>query len=190
LTASLFEPVFVAAFPGLFLVILVAGEAALRRRKIDMQGAPPIDKNLFYLSKLAMVIPWAAMFLQSLGVRLSLSAVPQALKWISLALWASGFSLAMAGRFGLGSSFRVGCAKEKTILRTDGIFRLSRNPIYVGLNATLLASALYTLNPVVLVVGVAVSAVHHRIILAEEACLRRTFGEEYEEYCRRVGRYI
>ena len=155
-----------------------------------MQGAPPIDKNLFYLSKLAMIIPWAAMFLQSLGVNLSLIRAPRLLVWISLALWASGFSLAMAGRFGLGSSFRVGCAKEETILRTGGIFGLSRNPIYVGLNATLLASALYTLNPLVLLVGAGVSAVHHRIILAEEACLRRTFGEKYEEYCRRVGRYI
>ena len=190
MNASVFVPVFVAAFPALFMVILVAGEAALRRQKIDMQGAPSIDKRLFYLSKLAMVVPWAAMFLQSLGVSLSLSAVPQTLKWTSLALWAAGFSLAIVGRFGLGSSFRVGCAKEETALRTDGIFRISRNPIYVGLNATLLASTLYTLNPVVLLVGAGVSAVHHRIILAEEACLRRMFGQAYEDYCLRVGRYV
>ncbi len=96
----------------------------------------------------------------------------------------------MAGRFGLGSSFRVGCAKEKTVLRTGGIFRFSRNPIYLGLNTTFLASALYTLNPVVILVGVGLAVVHHRIILAEEECLRRMFGQEYEEYCGRVGRYI
>jgi len=186
----MFEPVFVAAFLVVFLGGLVAGGAAMRRRKIDMQGAPPIDKNLFHLSKLAMLIPWVAMVLQSFGVGLSWAVVPQALKWISLVLWAAGFSLAMAGRFGLGSSFRVGCAKEKTILRTDGLYRLSRNPIYIGLNATLLGSALYTLNPLVLLVGAGVAAVHHRIILAEEECLRRVFGQAYEDYCLRVGRYL
>jgi protein-S-isoprenylcysteine O-methyltransferase Ste14 len=180
----------VAAFLGLFLIVLVAAGVGLRRRKIDLEGAPPIDQGLFYLSKLAMVIPWAAMMLQSLGVNLSWSAVPQTLKWSSLVLWAAGFLLAMAGRFGLGSSFRVGCAKEETVLRTHGIFRFSRNPIYVGLNATFLAAALYTLNPLVLLVGAGVSAVHHRIILAEEACLRRMFGKPYEDYCLRVGRYL
>jgi len=190
MSASGYEQVFVASFPGLFLIGLTAGLIALRRQKIDFQGSPPIEKNIFYLSKLAMLIPWSAMVLQSFGVRVSFAGVPPALKWVALVLWAAGFSLAVAGRFGLGSSFRVGCAKEETTLRTDGIFRLSRNPIYVGLNATMLASALYTLNPVVLLTGAGVSAVHHRIILAEEECLRRMFGKAYEDYCLRVGRYL
>jgi hypothetical protein len=52
------EAPFVAAFPVLFLSVLVAGRVAFRRRKIDMEGAPPIDKKLFRLSKVAMVIPF------------------------------------------------------------------------------------------------------------------------------------
>jgi len=35
-----------------------------------------------------------------------------------------------------------------------------------------------------------VVAVHHQIILAEEAHLRLVFGEEYAEYCRQVRRYF
>jgi protein-S-isoprenylcysteine O-methyltransferase Ste14 len=35
-----------------------------------------------------------------------------------------------------------------------------------------------------------VIAVHHRIVLAEEEHLRRTLGEEYRTYCRRVRRYV
>ncbi len=190
MSASVYEQVFVAAFPGLFLIGLIAGLTTLRREKIDFQGAPPIDKNIFYLSKLAMLVPWSAMVLQCFGVRVSFMDVPPALKWVALVLWAAGFSLAVAGRFELGSSFRVGCAKEETALRTGGIFRLSRNPIYVGLNATLAASVLYTMNPLVLLVGAGVSGVHHRIILAEEECLRRMFGKAYEDYCLKVGRYL
>ena len=51
------EPIFVAAFPVLFIGLLFAGGVALRRRQIDMDGTPPIDKNLFLLSKPAMFIP-------------------------------------------------------------------------------------------------------------------------------------
>ncbi len=190
MNARLFEPVFIAAFPVVFLAGLISTRVALRRQKIDMEGAPPIDPRLLYPSKAAMLVPWGAMFLQSCGVGLSFFAVPRPLVWLSLFLWAAGFSLAMAGRFGLGCSFRVGCAKEKTVLKTGGIFRFSRNPIYLGLNTTFLASALYTLNPVVLLTGVGLAVVHHRIILAEEECLRGMFGKEYEDYCGRIGRYL
>jgi protein-S-isoprenylcysteine O-methyltransferase Ste14 len=62
--------------------------------------------------------------------------------------------------------------------------------MYLGVYATLLASVLRTLNPVLLLVAAFIIAVHHRIVLAEEAHLRDVFGEEYTAYCRRVRRYV
>jgi protein-S-isoprenylcysteine O-methyltransferase Ste14 len=186
----MFEPVFIAAFPVLFLIVLAVGRAALRRRKIDMEGLPPIKRSVFLLSKLALLIPWTAMCLQALGVNLSPFRVPPLLRWIALSFWAIGFGLALAGRLGLGSSFRVGCPREDTTLRTDGIFRISRNPIYLGLDLTFFAAALFTLNPLVLIIGAGSAAIHHRIILAEEECLQKTHGQAYAEYCRRVSRYL
>jgi len=190
MNVRILEPVFIAAFPLIFFAGLVATKLALKRQDIDMEGAPPIDPRLLYPSKVAMLIPWAAMFLQSCGVNLSLSGVPRALQWLALFLWGLGFFLAMAGRFDLGRSFRVGCAKEKTVLKRGGLFSRSRNPIYLGLNTTFLAATLYTLNPVIFLVGAASAVIHHRIVLAEEECLRRMFGEANEDYCRRVNRYI
>lgn len=186
----MYEPFLVAALPVVFLAVLAGGRISLQRRGIDMDGRPPIDRGLFLLSKLAMAIPWTAMVLQVFGVNLALARVPPLSKWISLGLWISGWGLLLAGRIGLGSSFRVGCPEEETKLRIDGAYRFSRNPMYLGLDATLLAAALYTLNPVVLLIGGGIAAVHHRIILAEEGCLQRMFGQEYQEYCGRVGRYL
>jgi protein-S-isoprenylcysteine O-methyltransferase Ste14 len=184
------EPIFVAAFPVLFLSVLFSGGTALRRLQIDMDGTPPINRNLFLLSKFAMFVSWAAMILQGFGVRLTLISGPRVLRWIALGLWAAGFSLLLAGRLTMGNSFRIGCAKEFTTLRASGLFRYSRNPMYFGVYSTLLASALYTMNPFILLVGVFVAAVHHRITLAEEECLRKMFGEAYMDYCRRVRRYL
>ena len=184
------ESVVVTLLPVLFLVVLFGGGGLLRRRDIDMDGAPPIRKSLFYSSKYAIMAIWAAMVLHAWGLRLSFVEVPKLLKWTSLFLWVSGFGLLFIGRFGLGDSFRIGSAKEATRLKTGGLFRFSRNPMYLGVYATLVASALYTLNPILFLVGAYVIVVHHRIVLAEEEHLRGTFGQEYVEYCDRVRRYL
>ena len=90
----------------------------------------------------------------------------------------------------MGSSFRLGTPKEHTSLRVNGLFRLGRNPMYVGMYATMAASGLYTLNPVVIVIAVFVIAIHHSIVLAEEDHMQKVFGQEYMDYRNRVRRYI
>jgi protein-S-isoprenylcysteine O-methyltransferase Ste14 len=176
--------------PALFLFVLFGGGALFRRRRIDMDGTPPIGKPLFLTSKYAIVLLWAAVVSQSWGVRLSPVVVPGLLAKVALGLWAFGFALLFIGRLGLGDSFRIGSPREATRLRVNGLFRFSRNPMYLGVYATLLAAVLYTLNPAVLLVAAFVIAVHHRIVLAEEGHLRGVFGEEYTDYCHRVRRYL
>ena len=168
--------------------------AALRQdaqfSKAYMDGKAPVARGLFYASKYAIVILWVTMVVQSWGINLSPIKGPAVLHWMALGLWASGFFLLFLGRFGLGDSFRIGSPKEVTHLQTDGLFRFSRNPMYVGVYATILASVLYTLNPVPFLIGVFVVAVHHRIVLAEEEHLRSVFGDAYIDYCHHVRRYL
>ena len=184
------EALAVTLFPVAFLAVLFTGGAVFRRRQIDMDGDAPIDKTLFYGSKYLIVVLWTAMVLDGWGVRVSFFPVPAPLKTTAVCVWAMGFTLLFVGRFALGNSFRIGHPKESTRLRVDGLFRVSRNPMYLGVYSTLLASVLRTLNPVLLLLGAFIVAVHHRIVLAEETRLRSAFGREYEEYCRRVGRYL
>jgi len=176
--------------PILFLIILFGGGILFRRKNIDMDGEPPINKTLFYISKYSIVILWGAMVLEGLGIDLSSVKGPESLKWVSLGLWIFGFILLFIGRLGLGNSFRIGSPKESTGLKVDGIYRFSRNPMYVGVYATVIASALYTLNLVLVLLAVFVIAIHHKIVLAEEAHMRKVFGKEYLDYCSRVRRYL
>ena len=76
-------------------------------------------------------------------------------------------------------------------LLTDGIYRVTRNPIYLGfatilLGAWLLLGALSVGVPVLLFVVVA----DRWYIRFEEATLARTFGQEYERYRSRTRRWI
>jgi protein-S-isoprenylcysteine O-methyltransferase Ste14 len=184
------EALAVTLFPVVFLAVLFTGGERFRRRQIEQDGDAPINTTLFYGSKYLILVLWAAMVLNSWGVRVSFFPGPAPLKRAAVCVWAVGFILLFVGRFGLGDSFRIGRPKESTSLRVDGLFRVSRNPMYLGVYSTLLASVLHTLNPLLLVFGALIVTVHHRIILAEETHLRNAFGKEYAEYCSRVRRYL
>jgi protein-S-isoprenylcysteine O-methyltransferase Ste14 len=183
-------PLLVTLLPVVFLAGLVQRALAFRRRHVDMDGIPPIPKAPFASSKWAIVLIWGAMVIQSWSDKLSFIYVPSLLAGVSLGLWVLGFALLFAGRSGLGESFRIGSPKERTGLKQTGLYRFSRNPMYVGVYITLCAVALRTLNPIVLLVAVYVIAVHHRIVLAEETQLEQVFGQEYRTYCSRVRRYL
>ena len=184
------EAALVTIPPVGFLIILFGGGALFLRKQIDQDGKAPINRTLFYTSKYSILVLWAAMVIQSWGMSISFIEVPRFLQGIALVSWFVGFGLLYYGRFKLGNSFRLGTPREDTSLTVDGLYNLSRNPMYVGIYATLGASALYTLNPIVMVLAGFVVAVHHTIVLAEEAHMQTVFGQEYLDYCLHVPRYI
>ena len=72
-----------------------------------------------------------------------------------------------------------------------GLYHFSRNPMYVGVVSVLIGEALATGSGNQLAYTVACAAGFHiRVVLGEEATLRRTFGAAYDEYCARVPRWI
>ena len=173
-----------------FLVVLFGGGALFLRNNIEQDGEAPINRTLFYFSKYSILALWGAMVLQIWGIGISVFEVPPVLQITGLVLWFFGFALLYIGRFEMGGSFRLGTPKEHTSLKVDGLFRLSRNPMYVGMYATMVASSLYTLNPAVIFLAVFVIAIHHSIVMAEENHMEKVFGQEYSDYRNRVRRYI
>jgi protein-S-isoprenylcysteine O-methyltransferase Ste14 len=76
-------------------------------------------------------------------------------------------------------------------LVTSGVYAWTRNPMYLGLSTLLLgwAITLGTLSPLA---GPAlfVLLIHRVQILPEEHALRMRFGQDYDQYCRRVNRWL
>ena len=76
-------------------------------------------------------------------------------------------------------------------LVTTGPYRITRNPMYVGVSFILVGWAFYfhsqTLGYYCLAIPV---AFHLRVILAEEPWAVRTFGAAWEEYRSRVPRWL
>ena len=76
-------------------------------------------------------------------------------------------------------------------LVTTGIYRFTRNPMYLGMAAVLLGCALTVgVVPALLVPLAFVVIVEARFIRQEEQMLRELFAEEYPAYCQRVRRWL
>jgi protein-S-isoprenylcysteine O-methyltransferase Ste14 len=72
-----------------------------------------------------------------------------------------------------------------------GPYRYSRNPMYLGFTGLYAGLALLTNSawPLVLL-PVVLLALTSLVIRREEAHLQRMFGSDYDDYCRRVRRWI
>ena len=75
-------------------------------------------------------------------------------------------------------------------LITTGIFAFTRNPIYVGFAFILLGQFLIHSSWLLLAYLVAGYWLFHRQVLLEEEFLSRHYGEDFENYRRRVRRYL
>ena len=81
--------------------------------------------------------------------------------------------------------------KKPTLLVTDGPFRLSRNPMYVGFILLVLAAAFYVntwcalVAPLVFFLAAALWYIPH-----EEQNLREVFGSDYDNYAWNTRRWI
>jgi protein-S-isoprenylcysteine O-methyltransferase Ste14 len=81
--------------------------------------------------------------------------------------------------------------QSTTELLCDGPFAISRNPLYLGLFVLYIAIAIAVPSTwALLLLPVGFITLLKGAIEPEEAHLYATFGPAYEEYCRRVPRWI
>jgi protein-S-isoprenylcysteine O-methyltransferase Ste14 len=101
----------------------------------------------------------------------------------ALALWC----VAIFGLVGRGTPLPIAPPKR---LVTHGPYRYVRNPMALGVGFVLVGAALIYRSPVLLVYTALFFVVIHLFVVQyEEPTLRKTFRNDYEEYCRRVPRW-
>lgn len=81
--------------------------------------------------------------------------------------------------------------RHSTAVVTSGVYRISRNPIYLGwflvlLGAGLENASLFEVAASVLMIGL----LHWMVVLPEEGYMEATFGEDYVRYKKRVRRWL
>ena len=90
--------------------------------------------------------------------------------------------------FGRGTPAPIEPPKK---LVTRGLYRYSRNPMYVGVLTVIFAWAvLYRSRGVAVYALVVAVCFYSFVVFFEEPFLRRRFGADYEHYCREVPRWL
>ena len=90
-----------------------------------------------------------------------------------------------------GKSFRVGIDENtEDKLITSGTFSISRNPIYVAFLVFFIGIFTAYSNIITSAFLFLIIIAIHRQITREEIFLKKHYGAEYEEYCKKVRRYI
>ena len=173
-----------------------AQHADLARRRLEQPEQPLGDDAALGVAPLSINIDEAGGPLERWDVDVASGdvreigipddAAPLALLFFVLGL--AGFAAVIAFR-------RAGTSpnpyRPSSQLVTTGIYRISRNPMYVGFTLWYLAAAcwlnnvwLFVLLPIVLLVML------YGVILREERYLERQFGDEYRAYRKRVRRWL
>ena len=102
-----------------------------------------------------------------------------------------GTVLMVAAQLWLGKSWRIGIDEAASPgLVTAGLYRFSRNPIFLGMFILLggLTVLLPTWLSVAALLGTIISV--RSQVREEEAYLSATYGQAYRAYTRRVGRFL
>ena len=110
---------------------------------------------------------------------------------VGVVLVALGFAFFISAWVTLGNFWRVGNREEKkNELVTEGVYAISRNPIYLFF--VLYLSGIFLINGtlIFLIFAVMVALNLHYLTLEEETFLSRVHGVIYENYCAVTGRYI
>jgi protein-S-isoprenylcysteine O-methyltransferase Ste14 len=112
-------------------------------------------------------------------------------KYVGIFLTAVGVCTFISATIFMKSSWRVGIDKNtKTTLVTDGIYKFSRNPAFLGFYL-MFAGLFFTYSNLLTLFVLVINIItFHRLILQEEKHLLSMFGAEYESYKRKVPRYF
>jgi protein-S-isoprenylcysteine O-methyltransferase Ste14 len=117
----------------------------------------------------------------------------------SLAAFLAFFAFAVGGAiyawcvwdfatFGRGTPLPIDAPKRLVV---RGLYHYTRNPMYVGVLTVILGWVLLFQTGILLSYALLIGiGFHLMVVLYEERHLRHAFGEEYDTYCSRVGRWL
>ena len=129
----------------------------------------------------ALLVPW---LIRPVGTRICPAGIPILVAGLGLLLWCVR-DFYVAGRGSLAPW------APPAHLVTVGLYRFSRNPMYIAVLLTLCGWAtMFASRTLWIYAAVIAVAFHLRVILGEEPWLARTHGAEWAAYRRQVPRWL
>ncbi len=167
------------------------------RAGFALMGRPAIRPYLFYLAKAVIGLSFCCLSLAAIFPTsfshyplLIQNEIPDVQQLMCLIFLLSGNLLLLPAYYTMSIFTRVGLPVSEHVLQTEGVFHISRNPMYTSL--IFFYTATFLLVPSLLLAALFILSLvlHHVIIKREEAYLEDHFGQVYLTYKNRVARYL
>lgn len=170
------------------------GKMLLQRRRgiqTDQMGKGKTGPAL-YIERTLKLVTIAVVLGEAVSVLLNVTALPAWLRWIGVVLAALGTGVFVTSVTTMRDSWRAGVSEtDKTDLVTSGIYRISRNPAFLGFDLVYIGVLLAFFSWwLAALTAFAVIILHVQITRVEEPFLRIVFGEDYRRYEGEVRRYL
>lgn len=118
-------------------------------------------------------------------------AIYEALQVIGAVLIIGGVILFAAAQLNLGASWRIGIDEgSKAGMVSDGLYSISRHPIFLGFLTVFTGFAAMVPTPLALFMLLGAYVGFRTQAATEEAHMLRTYGDAYRHYASGVGRFL
>ena len=195
-----FQLLVLALYAALFLGRIIYLRYTGKTRAISITINKDRTRGILTISLIAAIVTWITLMLGYLA-RPELQFLPSLLdiklldslptKFIGTTSIALGMAIFTMAWISLGNSWRVGNAEERTgELIRQGIYDISRNPIYIFLIFLLSGAFLINGTLIFLIFAILVAFNLHYLTLAEERFLVKVYTSDFEDYCTKTNRYI
>ena len=178
------------------LATIVLGAFLAKNGKHAM-GKPTIHPVLFFSGKFLLFAVWALFAVVSIYPQyrnavpfLIQDHTPDIQKLLAVLFLIPANLIIVPAYLSMGLITNIGLPTGKHELRTGGIYKFSRNPMYASFIFLNTATFLFLPSILLLAIMLYGMVVHHFIILGEEKFLSGEFGDEYLKYKARVPRYL
>jgi protein-S-isoprenylcysteine O-methyltransferase Ste14 len=159
-------------------------------REGNLWGYPSIHPFLFYSGKITMFICWGLSLMRAIFPSFGWVQIPVWMSWIGASMLCVATVVLLLSFYGLGSSLRYGLPEKDTQLKTSGLYRFSRHPLYLGVFLVTLSCIIFFPNIMNIFIGLYCLATHYLMILGEEKNLAERFGAEWDVYKTKVRRFL
>ena len=153
------------------------------------KGKQGIEKKIEIMMKTATILTF---IVEIISIYFNTTMFPRSIRMVGILLGMMGDIIFIISVLTMKESWRAGVSyEEKTDLITDGIYQISRNPVFLGFDLVYTGMCFMFFNPVLVVISLlAIIMFHLQIKYVEEPFLKQEFKDDYLHYYQKVNRYL